>query len=97
MKIGVVGCIDDGAHQETAEATVVVPGRAVRVEAEDVGAVRVRRVLCRRPIVAERAGGIDIVMPSTTRRGQEYGAAIPTSELTAVHTFSCCPCAGAVV
>lgn len=51
---------DNRPHTLTVVAVVVVRVRAIRIEVEVVGVVRVRRVLRRRPVVAVRAGIVEV-------------------------------------
>ena len=53
----------DGANRVTAAEAVVVPVRIVRAEVQVVGAVRVRRMLRGRPVVAAAAGVGEVAIP----------------------------------
>ena len=61
----------NGANCVTDVAHVVVPVRIARIEVQVVGVVRVRRILRRRPVVAVRAGVVEVVIPAVARRRQE--------------------------
>ena len=65
---------DHRAHTLTVVAVVDVPIRVARIEVQVVGVVRVRRVLRGRPVVAVRAGIVEVGAVAVARCWQEQQA-----------------------
>ena len=87
----------DGLTEAAAEIAVA-PERAFRFELEVVGAMRVRRNLCRCPVVADAADVAGIFAPAVACSRQEDTCAIfLAGELTTIDTIVCRPLIGAVV
>lgn len=78
-------------------AAIEVPVYVARVEVEEVGAAGVRRVLRRRPVVAVRAGRVEVITKAAARRRQEDATTVFAFEDTPVYTILCRPFRSAVV
>ena len=88
----------DGAHRKTEVAGEDDRVRAVRIEVQVVGAVRVRRVLRGRPDATERAGTEEVGAAADARCRQEYAATVGlTGEFATFYTVHRCPFVSAVV
>ncbi len=90
----------DGSNRMTvaAVAVVAVPVRVARIEVQAVGAVRVRRTLRGRPVVAARTGAVEVVIPAVARRRQEDAYTVfLAGELATLDAVDRRPFVGAVV
>ena len=87
-----------GTHTVTAVTAVVVPACAARTEVEVASAARAARTLRRRPIVAVRAGFVEVAAQAIARSGQEDAVVINiASEPLTVHAVERRPYNSAVV
>lgn len=78
----------DRAHTPTAVAVVDVTARSVRIEEQVAGVVYARQVLCGRPVVAIRAGKVEVGADAVARCRQENAIAIEFAcELNAFHSI----------
>ena len=82
----------DGAHREPVVAVDAARVRAAGTEAQDVGAVRVRRELRGQPVVAVRAGTEEAGAAAVARCWQEDAATVGlTGEFASIDTVHSSP------
>ena len=76
----------------------VVTGRVVGIDVEVVGGVRVPLILRGRRVVAARASVVEVVVPASSSRRQENGAAVGiTGELASIDSVHRRPFVSTVV